>query len=350
VLALIGGLFAALLAGSSTAGTTAAPGNTGEPTITGTASVGRILRASTGSWSGSDPITFAFRWLRCDADGSRPDGSDCIPISSATARAYEVRAADAGFRLRVRVTATNDDGSASAASNPTAVVVAARPVNTDRPSISGTPSVGNRLQANRGTWSGDQPLTYAFRWLRCNGQGDNCSEITGATDNEYVVSDSDVGRTLRVRVTATNDRGSTSAVSPQTGMVQQSAPSPSGSVAVADVPRTERLVVSEVRFSPNPVTSQTAPIDVRIRVKDTRGNVIRGALVFIRSTPRVTSGGNRQATNTDGWVEYQLAPNANFRVRTGYNVQFFVKAYRAGDPPRAGIAGYRLVLFRPANL
>ena len=29
--------------------------------------------------------------------------------------------------------------------------------------------------------------------------------------------------------------------------------------------------------------------------------------------------------------------------RNGYNVQFFVKAYRSGDPPLAGIAAYRLV-------
>ena len=52
---------------------------------------------------------------------------------------------------------------------------------------------------------------------------------------------------------------------------------------------------------------------------------------------------------TDGWVTYQLAPNANFRVRSGYNVQFFVKAYRAGDPALAGVAGYRLVQVRTAS-
>ena len=46
-------------------------------------------------------------------------------------------------------------------------------------------------------------------------------------------------------------------------------------------------------------------------------------------------------------MTYQLAPNGNFpKPRRGYNVQFFVKAYRSGDPALGGIAGYRLVQVR----
>ena len=70
---------------------------------------------------------------------------------------------------------------------------------------------------------------------------------------------------------------------------------------------------------------------MRVRTKDTRGFVVRDALVFVRSTPRVTTGGDRQVTTTDGWVTYQLAPNGNFpRPRRGYNVQFFVKVVPLG--------------------
>jgi hypothetical protein len=350
-----------MLVGFATSASVAAPAqapvNTGEPAITGTPTVGRLLTASTGTWSGSQPMTFTYRWVRCDASGGLPDGSNCPRISGATRATYELRNADVGFRLRVRVTATNGDGSATASSNATSIVVAAKPANTDRPSISGSPEQGSRLQANRGTWTGDQPITYSFRWLRCNTQGDNCSEIAAATDSDYIVQERDIGRTLRVRVTARNDAGSTSALSPATGVIQRSGPSgvitlPSGerSIPATSVPKDERLIVSEVRFSPNPVTSRDQPITVQIRVKDTRGFVVREALVFIRSTPRVTSGGNRQATATDGWVTYQLVPNANFRIRTGYNVQFFVKAYRAGDPALAGVAGYRLVQVRTRSV
>lgn len=352
MLAAIAAAVVAMLAGGSGAAITTAPTNTGEPAITGTPQEGQRLTSTTGSWSGTQPMTFARRWLRCGVDGGKPDGSDCLAIANATARRYVLKPADVGFRLRVRVTATNADGSATVASNATTKVTAApaAPTNTTEPTIAGTPVVGNRLTVNRGAWTGDQPITYSFRWLRCNTAGDNCSQIAGATDTQYLVVANDVGRTLRVRVTAKNAQGSRSALANPTAVVQKSTPTPGSSIPVTDVPNTARLIVSDVRFTPNPIRSRTAPITVGIRVKDTRGNIIRGALVFIRATPRVTSGGDRQATGNDGWVTYQLVPNGNFpQPRNGFNVQFFVKAYRAGDPPLAGIAGYRLVQVRLAG-
>jgi hypothetical protein len=353
--AAIGAVFAAFagISGSSVAASQAAPVNTQEPSITGTARVGRVLQGDRGSWSNAQ--SFAYRWMRCDPNGGAPDASDCAPISEATGTNYRIRSADRGFRIRFRVTASNADGSTVAASNPTARVAAAdgagAPTNVERPTISGTPAPGNRLQANRGTWNGDEPMTFGFRWLRCDAQGNTCSDIAGATDSTYVVQSEDLGRTLRVRVTARNDDGTRSVTSAQTTVVAQQPepPAPGQSVPASSVPKGERLVVSEVRFSPNPVRSRFDPITARVRVKDTRGLVIRDALVFMRSTPRVTSG-ERRATAADGWVTFQLVPNANFpQPRNGFNVQFFVKAYRAGDPPLAGIAGYRLVQVRLAR-
>jgi hypothetical protein len=63
--------------------------------------------------------------------------------------------------------------------------------------------------------------------------------------------------------------------------------------------------------------------------------------VFIRSTPRVTTG-NRLPSATDGWVTFELQPLSTFPLKRGA-VQFFLKAYRPSDPPLAGVAGYRLV-------
>ena len=52
----------------------------------------------------------------------------------------------------------------------------------------------------------------------------------------------------------------------------------------------------------------------------------------------------------DGWATLTLVPNAQFPTpRNGFNVQFFIKAYRAGDPGLGGIAGYRLVQVRLAS-
>lgn len=339
----------ALLPGQSGAAVAVAPVHTGEPSITGTPRVGQVQKATRGTWTGTAPITYVYRWFRCEGLGA-PDASDCRRITNANDATYVARQADAGFRLRVQVEATNEDGSDTATSNPTALITAARPTNTSEPSISGTAVIGNRLTANRGTWAGAQPITYAFRWQRCNSGGDNCGEISGATDTEYVVLETDRGRTLRVRVTAANDSGSRSALSNPTSVVTGAAttpPPPTGgqAIPVTSVPKGERLIVSQVQFSPNPVTSRVSPITVRIRVLDTRGNFVRGALVFIRSVPRRTTGGNLQPTGNDGWVTYQLQPLQHFPAVNG-NVQFFVKAYRAGDPPLAGIAGYRLVQVR----
>ena len=87
------------------------PSNTAEPAISGAAEQGRTLRTSNGSWSGTQPISFAYQWVRCGADGGRPDGGDCAIVSGATSRDYRLGAGDVGFRMRARVTAANADGS-----------------------------------------------------------------------------------------------------------------------------------------------------------------------------------------------------------------------------------------------
>jgi hypothetical protein len=351
----VGAVFAAFagLAGSSVAAPRAAPVNTDEPSISGTARVNRVLRGDRGDWSNAQ--SFAYRWMRCDPAGSAPNASDCAPITDATGTNYRVRPADAGFRIRFRVTATNADGSTIAASNATPIVQPAdtsgAPSNTVRPTISGSPTPGSRLEASRGSWSGEQPMTFGFRWIRCNAQGNDCGDISGATDGQYVVQNADLGRTLRVRVTARNDRGTRSVTSAQTAVVsQQPAPPPGSSVPVADLRAAgDRLVVSTVQFSPNPVTSRTTPITVRVRVTARQGRPVSGALVFMRATPRVVQG-QTVPTQADGWATLTLVPNRLFpQPRSGFNVQFFIKAFRQGDPGLGGIAGYRLVQVRLAG-
>jgi hypothetical protein len=107
--------------------------------------------------------------------------------------------------------------------------------------------------------------------------------------------------------------------------------------------------VANVSFSPTPVRSKSTPIAINIKVKDTRGYDVRDVLVFVRSTPLVTSTPDEGRTADDGTITYTVQPNANFPIRNGYNVQFFVKAYRSGDPALAGIAAYRLVQVRLAG-
>ena len=60
-------------------------------------------------------------------------------------------------------------------------------------------------------------------------------------------------------------------------------------------------MIDQVTFSPNPIRSRTEPITIRIKVKDTRGFVVRDAQVFFRSTPLVTRNAQtRRRVRTDG--------------------------------------------------
>ena len=328
--AVVGTTFAGVLVATSSAATAVAPKPTGEPAVSGTPQVGEVLRSTRGSWTGTTPIKYAYRWFRCQGGGA-PDASDCQRIANAANDTYTLRDADAGFRMRSQVVATNDDGSATATSNATGVVQSAKPANTVPPSIAGTLVVGNRLTANRGQWVGNTPITYAFKWLRCNQSGDECTEIAGATDTTYVLAQADVKRTIRVRVTARNDAGSRSAVSNPTAAVESDVPS-TGSLPVGTLQAAgDQLVISKVVFSPSPVASRTAPITVRVKITARQGRPVSGAQVFMRATPRVVQG-QTVTTQGDGWATLTLVPNAQFpQPRNGFNVQFFVRAYRADD-------------------
>jgi hypothetical protein len=60
--------------------------------------------------------------------------------------------------------------------------------------------------------------------------------------------------------------------------------------------------------------------------------------------------GQTLQTQADGWTTLTLVPNRLFpQPRNGFNVQFFVKAFRRGDPGLGGIAAYRLVQVRLAR-
>jgi hypothetical protein len=203
-----GGSSVAALSAATSAVLPAAPSNQSVPTISGTAQDGQTLTASPGSWT-SSPTSYSYQWRRCDSGGS-----NCASISGATGTTYSLGVSDIGSTLRVQVVATNAGGNSAPAqsSNTTVVVALPLPDSVTAPSISGTPQQGLTLSASHGSWT-STPSSYTYQWRRCDAAGDNCLDITGATQTTLVATANDVDNTLRVRVAATNSGGTSAPVS-----------------------------------------------------------------------------------------------------------------------------------------
>jgi len=203
--ALLVGLLAPLLL----AGVLAAPAaaadvvNVSPPQIAGTAMFDRLLRADPGVWEPAD-VTVAYRWLR--------DGE---PIRGARESSHRLRLGDIGHRISVRVTATDAEGaSAQAVSEPTAKVVRAPLVNRRAPEVIGVQRYTRSVTATPGRWSAE-PSRVRYQWLRSG------RPIRGATKARYRFVPRDVGRSIRVRVTAVAPgRTKGVATSPRTGLVK----------------------------------------------------------------------------------------------------------------------------------
>ena len=265
-----------------------------------------------------------------------------------------------GLLLATVAVLTGFSGIGYAAPNQTAAMAQYAPQNTAPPTISGQAVEGQALTTTQGTWSGDQPITYTYQWQRCDQSGLNCANIAGATNQSYTLVAADVGRTIRSAVTATNTSGSATAFSAPTAPVQAAGPAgqirlPNGdiSVPVTSVTLPVRLVVDRVVFTPNPIRSRTRPFQIRVRVEDTRGFVVRGALVFVRPTPLVSTAPPETPTAEDGWATLRSTPRAvpglRFPLQRGLNVQFYAQARKPGERVLAGVTGTRLVQVATAS-
>lgn len=240
------------------------------------------------------------------------------------------------------------------ASSVTAAQAQYAPVNTVAPTISGSAVENATLTANEGSWN-VPPSSFAYQWLQCDAAGNACSDIGNGTAKTYRLQTANVGKTIRVRITAANNDGKTTVTSGQTAAIASAGPAgaiklPNGetSIPVTSVSLADghRLVITEVRFTPNPVrVFSTSPITIRVKVKDSRGYVVRGALVFARSTPEVTSTPPEQLTQEDGWVTLTTVPQADFPKNPAYNVQVFVRARKSGEDPLGGVSTRILVQF-----
>lgn len=183
------------------------PSNASPPVVSGTPELARTLTASTGTWNGSEPLSYSYAWFRC------MDATNCSGIVGGTQPSYQLQAADVGHRMKVEVTATNSAGFATSASALTDVVVedATAPV---APSI--THPRRARVLATDLVVRWTQPeadLLYDLRYRSAGRDGDfgRYRRIATATPDASASSAADPGTTYCFSARAVDQAGNRSA-------------------------------------------------------------------------------------------------------------------------------------------
>ena len=194
---------------------------TGAPTISGTAQVGQILTASTSDISDSDGLdnaNFTYQWIS-------NDGTEDSHIQNATGSTYTVGADDEGKTIKVRVSFADDRSNPETVTSTATAAVTARPNSaaTGAPTISGTAQVGQMLTVSTSDISDSDGLinaTFTYQWLADD------TDITDATGSTYTLAAADEGKTVKVRLSFTDDRGHQETLTSTATAAVTAAPSP----------------------------------------------------------------------------------------------------------------------------
>ena len=198
---------------------------TGAPTISGTPQVEQTLTANTSSINDADGLTgvsYRYQWIAGATD-----------IVGATSSSYTLTASEQGQTIQVRVTFSDDADNEEILTSVATEAVAARPNSapTGAPTISETSQVGETLTADTSAIvdeDGLENVSYRYQWLAGG------SDIAGATGSSYTLTSSELGQSIQVRVTFSDDRGNEETLTSVA----------TDTVAVARVPLTVALKVA----------------------------------------------------------------------------------------------------------
>jgi len=160
----------------------------GIASITGTATEGSILTAGITDNDGISGSTFTYQWKRGG-----------VNISGATASTYTLVQADVGSTITVVVGYTDDLGTAENVTS-SATLSVSNINNTGVVSISGAATQGSTLTTSIADNDGATG-TIIYQWKR---GGVN---VAGASANSYTLVQADVGSSITVAVSYTDDQG-----------------------------------------------------------------------------------------------------------------------------------------------
>jgi hypothetical protein len=357
---------------------------------------GSQLIGSNGGWlsESGDIQKYVFRFTRNGTTVKGPDsmskttaGSAPLPAGTypddSTANLYTLQAADAGQRMCLEVwggirsayvlpdgstaydawewghvnssgaeaktcitapgTPTGGDGGPTPPTAPTPPAVPTpqaplAPAVTAAPEVKGFAMVDEMLSATRGTWSGSP--TLALEWQRCDARGENC-EGTGLSTETYNVIPFDIGKTIRVKITASNLAGARTATSAVTEVISELKPTEEKTwIPAAKVTPPHRLLIEETSAKPARFAKR-GPVTVAVRIVDDRGFDIQGVLVTAVVLPGAALLAPAEATtDEEGLASLVFTPGPKLNLKKKGTITIVVTARRPGDKlssPRAAV-------------
>jgi hypothetical protein len=185
------------------------PVNTVLPVITGTAAVGETLTCSNGTWTANGVVnTFAlsFQWMKQGQEIFGANTYQYVPVLD-----------DVDYPVYCRVIAENQTNIEEAFAANTQPVVFSMSSN-NKPTITGTPTVGQTLVCSEGTWP-FTPTSVTYEWIRVIQPGSNVRVQSSSSNNEYYVKTADIGNSIKCKVVAQAFRYTLSIDSANTAVV-----------------------------------------------------------------------------------------------------------------------------------
>ena len=179
------------------------------PTYEGGASAGwadqegEVLTANPGTWSSTTAITYSYAWF------------DENSVRLGTGPSYTVTGSNVGHQIYAAITASDAAAPSLTVNTPTVGPMRYRPpLNTEKPTVTGSYLQGATLVASPGKWVSGGASTAAinigYSWYRNCGVGPNrdCSNtgLIGST-NSLQLTSADLGRMISLTITASYPDG-----------------------------------------------------------------------------------------------------------------------------------------------
>ena len=210
------------------------PKSTSAPELSGNPEVGGTLKCSLGKWSGAPTPSYEYQWLL-----------NGVSIPGARTETFTITRADRGRAISCKVTATNVEGIASAASQAVDVPGFAPENIEETPNIAGHGVAGEILKCERGFWEGAPAPSFKYQWLV------NGTIVASSQGDEYTPEASEVGESLYCNVVAENTEGKAEA--PSNSVQISAAPGRSAHQLVEQTTSTKSATVT-----PPPAATATA--------------------------------------------------------------------------------------------